>query len=517
MKHTNIIAYQQWNSKLSPVPPINWTYDNHTYNKLKTKYPTAFNKSNRTWMLELIIIDRFLYGRQEVQLSKYYVFSICGKGQGAAIPLIKQAQSNLKGLFKLHSYSEQLYEELSNTKSEAEVDLIWDYDKDLTYRSSSEHDISGSRVALYVPNDEFELIKEDYLAKRYSDTQRVYVFTGSTVSTQSTKTIKKHLQEFGAKLISYYNKKETLPGMIDYIELANELCNNNSRTSLINQNAPITLQWLEECRDSNEGVCEDSNQDIEKINMLYNHHKNTVEKLLDSPLVMYRLPKPGSPRIFDGTDQCLAREVRSKIYPESCGCFDLDLCRSQLAIIASLSGCPELAKWLEVNSIWDEIRLDTGVPKWIAKPCLYTYCFGGNATTWHQEGYIDKEYAQELKDHSLFKSLLKAGKALRKQIEDDGFIELEKGHRLYLDDNFNSRQALATKIQYIESMIIKSVIKYISEQDGKMNLLGVYHDGVLIRVRPKTKNIRKHLATINDIAKDKGLSFGIENISLDYK
>ena len=118
--NNNIITYQQWNSKLSPVPPINWTYDNQTYNQLKNKYSTAFNKSNQTWMLELIIIDRFLYGRLEVQLSKYYVLSICGRGEGAAIPLIEQAQSNLKGLFKLHSYSEQLYEELSNTKSEAE-------------------------------------------------------------------------------------------------------------------------------------------------------------------------------------------------------------------------------------------------------------------------------------------------------------------------------------------------------------------------------------------------------------
>lgn len=513
----NIITYQQWNNKLSPVPPINWAYDTQTYHQLKTKYPTAFNKNNQTWMLELIIIDRFLYGRFEVQLSKYYVLSICGKGEGAVIPLIEQAQSNLKELFKLHSYSEQLYEELSNIKSEEEIDSFWDYDKKLTFRSSSNHDISGSRVALYVPDDNFELIKEEYLANRYSDTQRVYVLTGSVISTQSTKTIKQYLNKFGAELISYYNKKETLPGMIDYVELVNSLCNNKARTKLIKENAPLVLDWLVECRDKKESICEDLNKDIGKIYMLYNHHKNTVEKLIDCPMTIYRLPKPGSPRIFDGIDQCLAREVRSKIYPESCGCFDLDLCRSQLAIIASLSGCLELAKWLKINSIWDEIRLDTGVPKWITKPCLYTYCFGGNATTWHQEGYIDKDYAQELKDHPLFKSLLRAGKALRKQIEDDGFIELEKGHRLYLDDNFNSRQALATKIQYIESMIIKSVIEYISKQDGKMNLLGVYHDGVLIRVRPKTKDIRKHLATINEIAKDKGLSFGIENISLDYK
>lgn len=305
--------------------------------------------------------------------------------------------------------------------------------------------------------------------------------------------------------------------MIDYVELVNELVNNKAHTKLKRDNAPFVLDWLIECREENEEVCYDPNENKEKIDRLYNHHRSSVEKLLDMPITTYILPKPSSPRIFDGLDQCLAREVRSKIYPESCGCFDLDLCRSQLAIIASLSGCPDLAKWLEEDSIWDEIRLDTGVPKWIAKPCLYTYCFGGNANTWYQEEYIDKEYAQELKDHPLFKSLLKAGAALREQIDQDGFVDIPTGPRLYLDDNFNTRQALATKIQYIESMIIKSVVEYISKQDGKMNLLGVYHDGVLIHVRPKTKDIRKHLATINEIAKDKSLSFGIKNISSDYK
>ena len=509
----NSITCQQYNSKLTPVPPINWTYDGQTYEELKTKYPTAFNKSNRTWMLESIVIDRFLYGRLEVQLSKYYVLSICGKGQGAAIPLIEQAQSNLQGLFQLHSYSEQLYEELSNTKSEAEIDLIWDYDRNLTYRNSSNHDINGSRVALYVPNDEFKLIKENYLAKRYSDTQRVYVLTGSTVSIQSTKTIKKHLQEFGAKLISYYHQKETLPGMIDYLELANELCNNKSRTNLIKKNAPITLQWLEECRDNNEGVCENLNQDIEKIDMLYNHHRNTVEKLLDSPLVMYRLPKPGSPRIFDGLDQALARDVRSRIYP---GCFDLDLCRSQLVIIASLSGNQELAKWAEMNDLWDEVRLDTGVPKFISKSCVYTYCFGGNANTWVNEGYIEREYIDDLRNHELFIALKEAGKVLRDKVEAEGYIEIDS-HKLYLSEDITPRQAVAIKVQYIESMIIKSVVEYIKTEQQNINLMGIYHDGVLLKFKSKGKSPRKYINIINEIASTKGLEFGISNIKMDYK
>ncbi len=511
--NTKILTYQQYNSKLSPVPPINWTYDSQTYNKLELNYPTAFDKSNQTWMLELIIIDRFLYGRLEVQLSKYYVLSICGKGESASIPLIEQAESNLDGLFRLHSYSEQLYEELACSKSQEEIELFWDYDKDLTYRNSSNHDISGSRVALYVPDDDFELIKEDYLAKRYSDTQRVYVLTGSIVSTQSTRTIKKYLQEFGAELISYYKKKGTLSGMVEYVELANELCNNKARTNLIKKNAPITLQWLEECRDNNEGVCEDLNQDIEKINMLYNHHKNTVEKLLDSPLVMYRLPKPGSPRIFDGLDQGLARDVRSRIY---LGCFDLDLCRSQLVIIASLSGNAKLAKWAEMKDLWDEVRLDTGVPKLISKSCVYTYCFGGNANTWVNEGYIEREYIDDLRDHELFIALREAGKVLRDKVEAEGFIEIDN-YKLYLSEDITPRQAVAIKVQYIESMIIKSVVEYIKTEQQNINLIGIYHDGVLLKFKSQGKSPRKYINTINEIASKRGLELGINNIKMDYK
>ena len=511
--NTKILTYQQYNSKLSPVPPINWTYDSQTYNKLELNYPTAFDKSNQTWMLELIIIDRFLYGRLEVQLSKYYVLSICGKGESASIPLIEQAESNLDGLFRLHSYSEQLYEELACSKSQEEIELFWDYDKDLTYRNSSNHDISGSRVALYVPDDDFELIKDDYLAKRYSDTQRVYVLTGSIVSTQSTRTIKKYLQEFGAELISYYKKKGTLSGMVEYVELANELCNNKARTNLIKKNAPITLQWLEECRDNNEGVCEDLNQDIEKINMLYNHHKNTVEKLLDSPLVMYRLPKPGSPRIFDGLDQGLARDVRSRIY---LGCFDLDLCRSQLVIIASLSGNAKLAKWAEMKDLWDEVRLDTGVPKFISKSCVYTYCFGGNANTWVNEGYIEREYIDDLRKHELFIALREAGKVLRDQVEAEGFIEIDN-YKLYLSEDITPRQAVAIKVQYIESMIIKSVVEYIKTEQQNINLIGIYHDGVLLKFKSQGKSPRKYINTINEIASKRGLELGINNIKMDYK
>ena len=518
MSINNIITFQQYSSKVSPMPPWLWSYDEQTYRTLSQMYPSAFNNKNQTWMLEVAIIDAFIGGRFELPLSKYYVLSMCGRGEGASIELIQRAWINLEGLFSLYNYSEALKEELSNSWSSEEIESIWNYDRDASYRFSDTHDLAGCRVALYNPFDDFELVKNNYLNCRYdTDTPRFWVLSGNLITPQSTKTIKKVADDFKIALQEYYQDKNVAQSLIEYVELVNELVNNKSRTKLIKDNAPIVLDWLVECRDNNSGICEDLNEDKGKTEMYYLQHKRSVEKLMDIPKVVYRIPKPSSARIFDGTDQSLAREVRSKIYPESCGCFDLDLCRSQLAIISSLSGCPELAKWLKVDNLWDEIRLDTGVPKWIAKPCLYTYCFGGNANTWYKEGYIDKEYAEELKAHPLFKSLLKAGKTLREQIEADGFIVLEKGFILELNSDFNSRQALATKIQYIESMIVKSVVEYISQQKGKMNLLGVYHDGVLIRVRPKTKDIRKHLATINEIAKEKGLSFGIKNISLDYK
>ena len=521
MKYNNIITYTKESKNLSPIPMPYWTYPEEIYNALKEMYPTAFDNKNRTRLLELFIIDRFLIGKLDIQLAHNFVMGLAGRGLQYSGEVIEEARLNLNGLFELHNYTEELKQHmLDTTWTEEDLEMSGWQDLNFTWRKSNAKgglNISGSRVGLYLPTDAFENQKDNYLNIRYDAQKRLFIITGNSNSKKSVETFRNILRDYAKDLNYYYKKNGTLPGMLKLLELVNELVNNKSSKLLIKKNAPIALEYIENSKDNNEGLCEDFNNNEEKIKMLYAHHKSSIERLIDAPMKIYTLPKPGSPRMFDGLDQALAREVRTMIYPEACGCFDLDLCRSQLAIIGHLSKCPGLIEWLSKDSIWDEVRLDTGIPKWIAKSCLYTYCFGGNSNTWYRENYIEKEYAEELKAHPLYKSLLRAGNSLRREIEADGFIELEKGFRLSLDKDFNSRQALATKVQWIETMIIKEVVNYINDNKDIINLIGLYHDGILIRMRPKTKSIRTHLENINSIAKRKGRDFGIKNISLDYK
>ena len=516
MKHNNIITYSQENSKQSPVPMPYWTYPEQVYNELKLMYPTSFDKKNRTWLLETIIIDRFIIGRLEVPLAHHFVMGICGRGKRYSGDLIEAAQLNLNGLFELYNYSDALEEELLLMYSKKQLGEEGWVNKGYTYRNTNgQHDIDGCRVAIYSDVPKFENIKELYINTRYTTNERVYVLTGSLVSKQSIKTIRRYIEEYGANLSKYYKKKGTLPGMIEYLELVNKLVNNKSRTKLIKENAPLVLDWLIECRDNNTGVCEDLNENTEKINMLYNHHKNTVEKLLDMPVNLYRLPRPSSPRVFDGTDQCLAREVRGRIFPTEANCVDLDLARSQLVIIASLSGNKELAKWATKNDIWEDIWLHTGIAKHIAKPCLYTYCFGGNANTWYNEGYIEKEYAEELKVHPLYVALAKAGRDMRAKATELGYVQIGS-HKLELNKDIDARSAVAQQVQYIESMIISSVVEYIADNEDKINLMGVFHDGVLVKFKNRYKPIN-YVKEMNEIVDTTAQEYGVSNVKLDIK
>lgn len=517
MKYNNIITYTKESNLRSPAPMPCWTYPEDIYNTLKADYPTAFDRSNRTWMLELIIIDRFLIGRLEIPLAHNFVMSVCGKGLMYSGPLIEEARLNLNGLFELYNYSDALEEELLKVMTEEELALSGWVNNGYTYRKcEGYHDLAGSRIALYNVLDSFELTKEKYLDTKYNDCiTRLYVLTGSKISKQSKRTIESYLKEYAKDLTNYYKKKGTLPGMIEYVELVNELVNNKARTKLIKENAPLVLDWLEKCRDNNDGVCEDLNDNEEKIDMLYNHHKNSVERLMDTPRNIYSLPKASSPRIFDGMDQALAKEVREKIFPKDVNCVDLDLARSQLVIIASLSGDAELAEWATKADIWEDIWLKTGISKWIAKPCLYTYCFGGNANTWYKEDYIEKEYAEELKAHPLYIALARAGKALRANASVNGYVAIGN-HKLELNADISPRSAVACQVQYIESMIVKSVVEYISQHQDKINLMGVYHDGVLVKFKNRYKPF-KYVQKMNEIVDSTAKEFGVDNVKLDIK
>lgn len=520
MKYNNIIAYTKESKNISPIPMPCWTYPKDVYDALKVMYPTSFDKNNRTWLLEIAIVDKFLIGKLEIQLAHNFIMGLAGKNRQYSGELIEDARLNLNGLFELHNYSDELEEKLladHYSEHELEYGTGW-VNFGQTYRrvrGKGAGDIGGSRLGLYVPNAQFEIVKEEYINTRYVDSIRVFVLTGNKNTRKSRRTVENLLKEYAKNLTTYYKKKGTLPGMLELTETVNKLVNNKARTQLINQNAPVVLEDLVICRDTNTGVCEDLNDNEEKITMLYNHHKSSVERLMDTPIDVYRLPKPGSPRIFDGLDQALAKEVREKIFPKDANCVDLDLARSQLVIIASLSGDAELAEWAVKTDIWEDIWLSTGISKWIAKPCLYTYCFGGNANTWYKEDYIQKEYAEELKAHPLYVALARAGSLLRTKALKDGYVMMAS-HKLELNADISPRSAVACQVQYIESMIIKSVVDYISQHQDKINLMGVYHDGVLCKFKNRYKP-RKYVQEMNEIVKTTAQYFGIDNVKLDIK
>lgn len=499
--------------------PSTWTYDEQTFNLVTHYYPTAYDPDNKTRVLESRIIDKFLSGKMEIALSQGFVLSTLKTSSSrCSLRWIEEAFINLRGLFTLHDYSEELKERLSDFKSDEEILEIWDNRIQMTYRFG-DHSLTGCRVAIYQHNDLFEAIKAIYRQNIKSDLPRYYVETKALVTPQSRKTIKSKQNEYIDNTSTFYQKHGTLPNMVDYVDKANELTDSPARTKLINKHAIPTLNWVEEMRENNSEICEDLNNDPDKTNMLANYHNHTIRNIMDTPRPIYKLPAVNSPRIFDGLDQALAREIRSRIYTTECGCYDFDLCRSQLAIIAHLSDSPILLEWASKPNLWEEIKLDTGVPKFIAKPCLYTYCFGGNHFTWVDDDNngMDWEYVTLLSQHPLYKELKVAGKKLKDKIEQQGYVEFTPEYKVAIDNTFTSKQAVAYKIQYIESMIINDVLDYVKDNQKQISLLGCYHDGILVKIKQGGKSVSNHLKDINVIAQQAGKVFGINNIQMEVK
>ena len=489
--NTNIITYQQSNSKLSPVPPIFWTLPKTIYDELIEKYPSLVDKNNDTVKLEWNIVDKFLYGRNEIQASQSFVLNLCSKYNEASLPYINQACLNLDNLCELKDFE-------TDIKSTLNIDV--EIDDSSYFRGHS------SRALVYCPNQEFEVLKDKYQQAKITD-EYVYVLSGNKVSPKSKKTIKNKLLEYQEELETFYQEKDMLPEMIDYCNLVNELANNQTRLRFITRNIGDAETKLEEWFESGVEPCETVDA--------YLHHKRSIIRVRDNVLNIYRLVKSNSPRVFDLVDQNLHKKLREIIYQ---GCRDVDLSRSQLAIIASLSNDDELRQWLEHDDLWLKIGLETKFPKPVLKKATYTLCFGGSPKTWVKDSTIpiNEEEANELKQYPFFKTLHKVARNLRSQISKDRYV-IVGNKKLALGKGFRSRHALARKVQYIESMIIYEVLKTVRD-NSRITLIGAYHDGILVNFRDKDdKRINKCLKTMNQVAQDKALHFGVDNISLEIK
>ena len=490
MIDNNIITNNQnYNYKLSPVPPIFWTLPKTIYDELIKRYPSLVNKNNDTAKLEWNILDKFLYGKNEIQVSQRFVLNLCEKYNEASLPYINQAIFNLDNLCELKDFV-----------SDIELALNTDIDID----DSSYFRGHSSRALLYCPNQEFEVLKRQYKQTKRTD-EYVYVLSGNKISPKSKRTIKNKLLEYQKELDDFYQEKDMLPEMIGYCDLVNEMANNQTRLRFISKNIDDAEAKLEEWFESGVEPCETVDA--------YLHHKRSIIRVRDNVLNVYRIVKSNSPRIFDLIDQNLHRELRKIIYQ---GCSDVDLSRSQLAIIASLSNNDELRKWLEYDDLWLKIGLETSFPKPILKKATYTLCFGGSPKTWVKEGLISEEEANELKQYPFFKTLHKVAGDLRRDITKDKYVVIGS-KKLTIGKGFRSRHALARKVQYIESMIIYEVLKAVRE-NNRITLIGAYHDGVLLSFKDKRdREVNSYIDKLNRVAQKKALQFGVNNISLEIK
>ncbi len=298
-----------------------------------------------------------------------------------------------------------------------------------------------------------------------------------------------------------------LPEMIGYCDLVNELANNQTRLRFITKNIGDAEAQLEEWFESGLEPCESVDA--------YLHHKRSIIRVRDNVLNVYRLVKSNSPRVFDLVDQNLHKKLREIIYQ---GCSDVDLSRSQLAIIASLSNNHELKQWLEYDDLWLKIGLETNFPKPVLKKATYTLCFGGSPKTWVKDSDIpiNEEEANELKQYPFFKTLHKVARDLRSSINKDKYVVVGN-KKLALGKGFRSRHALARKVQYIESMIIYEVLQAVRE-NNRITLIGAYHDGVLLSFKDKrAREVNSYIDKLNQAAQEKALQFGVNNISLEIK
>jgi hypothetical protein len=507
--------------KLSKVPIRNWTLPKCIYKKLVVLYPSLVDKSNETRELEWYLVDKFLFGHEAHQLYYLTVLNICGKGTNrSALSLIEQAQTNLNGLFSLKAYldTDDNVEDLEdydglvafantlNLQPTIDLSLLFkEPPEDNTYIP---HQLS--RLAVYIPCAEFEQLKQDYI-KLPPSYNTVFVLTGKDITTKAGRTMRKWFKEqYIDTLQQDYEKMSMLPGMVEYCNLVNELTGTQTRKRIVSANIEeaerqIHLWYL-------------NKQDPCASDASYMYHKRVLERIRYTDNT-YRLVTANCPRVFDLTDQNVKREIRQILFD---GCKDIDLSRSQLTIITSLSEStvykPVIEHWINKEDMWGELCQQTGFPKDVLKQCTYTICYGGSKWTWTKDKgtanpVLTEEEAKRLSKHSFFKNLYNMAKLLQCQIDRANGVDI--GGVWISTNQLPPHKLLARKIQWIESMIIYEVCKVI-KANRRITLIGAYHDGLLCYFN-EANRVDEYLKALNQAAQYKANSLGINYVKLEIK
>lgn len=469
-----------------------WTLPQNIYDRIVTLYPTLLSKASNSHRLEWHLVDNLLQGKSEIQLYHQVVRSISSLGSSEPVlPTILEALENLDNLFNLELYDVSIHRD----------DYI-------------AHKLS--RKALYIPNAEVDSILTQYCFEgSIKDTQYVYVLDGKKVTPKAQKLKKVKIEEAHTQVIDNYKEMNQLPSMIAYCKLVNELAKNPHRRKLINLNILNAESVIEDIYQKDLLDPDLTPRQIEDRRRSY---KNSLEKLYNSPASLYSLVDNNTPRIFNGNEQNLKRELRASLYE---GCYDIDLSRSQLVIIASLVDSQPLHEWAVRDDLWSTILSDLNFPpshKKYVKKSLYTLCFGGNKSTWIKDptNKLNLVEMNALRKHPLFMLLGKCCATLRNKYASDAFVEIGGRNFKVHKDGLRSSQALARKVQHIESMIIFALLKEIEATNDRITLIGAFHDGLLCSIADKSR-VPSILKALNKVAQKEGSKYGISNIRLEIK
>jgi len=464
------------NKKLSKIPLRNITLPKPVRNSLVDMYPVLDDQDNPVFELAWRTIDAFIHGATEKKACHDYIRTL-----NSSTPV----------------------ETLLIYLQEALGILI---DIDFSYVIPLSNEESKCRVIKYTFDPAFEQLKESLFYYWTNDFPFVYALSGKL---QENKRAKKVARVNDNKNLDSSNNfsslNETLLNMDRYCELVNELVNNQARRKII----------LDNIHSAKMAIIKADDNDVKNKE----HQFRVLNLILNTDPNAYRLPSTISPRIFDGVDQALVKCARMALYA---GCYDIDLKRSQIAILAYLSNSEELLEWLEVD-IWEELRHYSGLPKWKCKKIVYSQVFGGGKYAATEAGSCeDNFYSSEISrsdvdavfSHKFFKDIKSAIYTVRSTFKDkrvkvgDHYLEIS-------ESGLNRRQAMAYLIQWHESQLMYAALLQV-QQMKRVSLMGAFHDGLLLSLAP-IKKPESQVQLIQDAVQKRANELGLGKMTLTFE
>jgi len=323
------------------------------------------------------------------------------------------------------------------------------------------------------------------------DMEWTYCLTGLVQGRKKAEKVARKAEKDFALSVKETNKLTKLFLMDEYCALVNQLIDNKARRNIIKKN------YLAAQRAIIASVAKDRNKQFTILSNLFNNK-----------LLTYYLTNSISSRIHTG-EQTLIKASREVLFK---GCYDIDLNKSQMSLLAQLSCSQELLAWL-TKDIWNSLMEFSGLPKWQCKIVVYAALYCGGRKALLKQGLSEAQITL-LEGHQLIKDIRVASGTLIDQIKHSGGGEVA-GYWLCVSGLMRPAQILARQLQYLESMIMFSVMKQISIMP-RVNLMGSYHDGAIISLAPN-REPEYQIKLIEKAVADKCHELGLSPMSLSNK